>query len=182
MTSTDGIYDLVSRQAMLEGLREMPAILPFVSMLYGGPSSYLWEDALGRARGRLRSGTEPARNHQDAKCWSKEQETWIQRRWCGEVRVTSLSTRHQCLRHSVGTGGVHPGLRWTSGASRSDPAAGKHAGVVVVGPLIAQQPDQTTPRESLSQEPQKIFAEPMTSSCGGVSVPSCRSSRCNQQK
>ena len=53
VTSIDGIsaYDLISRQAMLEGLREMPggaSILPFVSMFHGGPSSYLWEDALGR--------------------------------------------------------------------------------------------------------------------------------------
>ena len=53
VTSIDGIsaYDLISRQAMLEGLREMPggaSILPFVSLFYGGPSSYLWKDALGR--------------------------------------------------------------------------------------------------------------------------------------
>ena len=51
--SIDGIsaYDLVSRKAMLQGLNELAvgsSALPFVSMFYGTPSSYLWEDSIGR--------------------------------------------------------------------------------------------------------------------------------------
>ena len=47
--SVDGIvaFDLVSRQALLEGLRRVEggdSALPFVSQFYGSPSSYLWED------------------------------------------------------------------------------------------------------------------------------------------
>ena len=50
--SIDGIsaYDLISRQAMLQGLHDVPggsSALPFVSMFYGSASSYLWEDAHG---------------------------------------------------------------------------------------------------------------------------------------
>ena len=50
--SVDGIgaYDLISRHAMLSGLRDMEdgaELLPFVSSLYGRPSTYLWEDELG---------------------------------------------------------------------------------------------------------------------------------------
>ena len=51
--SLDGIsaYDLISRQAMLQALDRVDgrsAALPFVSMFYGRPSRYLWEDSLGR--------------------------------------------------------------------------------------------------------------------------------------
>ena len=50
--SVDGIgaYDLISRHAMLSGLRDMEdgaELLPFVSSFYGRPSTYLWEDELG---------------------------------------------------------------------------------------------------------------------------------------
>ena len=47
--SIDGIsaYDLISRRAMLQAL-DGSAAVPFVSMLYGTPSHYLWEDSLGR--------------------------------------------------------------------------------------------------------------------------------------
>ena len=51
--SIDGIsaHDLVSRKAMLQGLKDLTAgrsALPFVSMFYGTPSSYLREDSTGR--------------------------------------------------------------------------------------------------------------------------------------
>ena len=50
--SIDGISadDLISRQAMLQGLRDVPggsSALPFVSMFYGTESRYLWEDSDG---------------------------------------------------------------------------------------------------------------------------------------
>ena len=50
--SVDGMsaYDTMSRKAMLQGLRDVPggsAALPFVSMFYGSPSQYLWEDNAG---------------------------------------------------------------------------------------------------------------------------------------
>ena len=50
--SVDGVgaFDLVSRNAMLQGLMGMDGgdrILPFVRMFYGGPSTFLWEDDLG---------------------------------------------------------------------------------------------------------------------------------------
>ena len=50
--SIDGIsaYDLISRQAMMQGLRDVPggsSALPFVSMFYGTESRYLWEDSDG---------------------------------------------------------------------------------------------------------------------------------------
>ena len=52
ITSIDGVgaYDLISRNAMLEGLLRMEGgdqILPFVRMFYSNPSTYLWEDELG---------------------------------------------------------------------------------------------------------------------------------------
>ena len=43
-------FDLVSRNAMLQGLMGMDGgdrILPFVRMFYGEPSTFLWEDDLG---------------------------------------------------------------------------------------------------------------------------------------
>ena len=51
--SIDGIsaYDLISRRAMLQALDDVAggsAVVPFVSMFYGTPSHYLWEDSLGR--------------------------------------------------------------------------------------------------------------------------------------
>ena len=52
VTSIDGIsaFDLISRGAMLEGLRQVrggSAVVPFARLLYGRPSEYLWEDASG---------------------------------------------------------------------------------------------------------------------------------------
>ena len=52
ITSIDGVgaYDLISRNAMLEGLLQMDGgnqIVPFVRMFYGSPSTYLWEDEMG---------------------------------------------------------------------------------------------------------------------------------------
>ena len=49
VTSIDGIgaFDLISREAMLTGLRDVASgseVLPFVRMFYGTPSEYLWED------------------------------------------------------------------------------------------------------------------------------------------
>ena len=50
--SIDGVgaYDLISRNAMLEGLFRLEGgdqILPFVRCFYGSPSTYLWEDEMG---------------------------------------------------------------------------------------------------------------------------------------
>ena len=50
--SIDGVgaYDLISKNAMMEGLLKMEdgdQILPFVRMFYSTPSTYLWEDELG---------------------------------------------------------------------------------------------------------------------------------------
>ena len=50
--SIDGVgaHDLISRNAMLEGLLRLEGgdqILPFVRMFYGSPSTYLWEDEMG---------------------------------------------------------------------------------------------------------------------------------------
>ena len=52
ITSIDGVgaYDLISRNAMLEGLFQMDGgdqIIPFVRMFYGSPTTYLWEDEMG---------------------------------------------------------------------------------------------------------------------------------------
>ena len=52
LLSIDGIgaFDLVSRQAMLQGLLFVAggdSALPFVQQFYGAPSSYLWEDQDG---------------------------------------------------------------------------------------------------------------------------------------
>ena len=44
-------YDLISRRAMLPAFDDVAgwnAAVPFVSMFYGTPSNYLWEDSLGR--------------------------------------------------------------------------------------------------------------------------------------
>ena len=53
ITSIDGVgaYDLISRKAMLTGLRGVDggnSSLPFVRMFYGSPSEYLWEDDFGK--------------------------------------------------------------------------------------------------------------------------------------
>ena len=50
--SVDGMsaYDTISRRAMLQGLSNFEggrSALPFVSMFYGSPSQYLWEDERG---------------------------------------------------------------------------------------------------------------------------------------
>ena len=50
VTSIDGIgaYDTISREAVLRGLQQADdTALPFVSMFYGSPSEYLWEDNEG---------------------------------------------------------------------------------------------------------------------------------------
>ena len=52
ITSIDGVgaYDLISRNAMLEGFLQMDGwnqIIPFVRMFHGSPSTYLWEDEMG---------------------------------------------------------------------------------------------------------------------------------------
>ena len=53
IVSIDGIsaYDLISRESMMTGFFRMEggsAVLPFVRMLYGSPSEYLWEDNQGK--------------------------------------------------------------------------------------------------------------------------------------
>ena len=53
VVSVDGIgaYDLMRRRAMLTKLHSLPrasALLPFVRMSYGSPSTYLWVDNEGR--------------------------------------------------------------------------------------------------------------------------------------
>ena len=50
--SVDGLsaYDTISRSAMFQGLSKIEggqSALPFVSMFYGSPSQYLWEDERG---------------------------------------------------------------------------------------------------------------------------------------
>ena len=55
VVSIDGVgaYDLISRNAMLEGLVRMEGgdqILPFVRCFYGSPSTYLWEDEMGETQ------------------------------------------------------------------------------------------------------------------------------------
>ena len=52
--SVDGIgaYDNISRNSMLQGLREVPEAnrcLPFVNMFYAGPSQYIWHSGTGEA-------------------------------------------------------------------------------------------------------------------------------------
>ena len=52
IVSIDGVgaYDLISRNAMLEGMSSVPGgdrLLPFVRHFYGSPSTYLWEDQEG---------------------------------------------------------------------------------------------------------------------------------------
>ena len=54
IVSIDGIraFDLVSRNAMLRGLKEMDQgdrVLPFVKRFYG-PSSQIWEDEVGEVQ------------------------------------------------------------------------------------------------------------------------------------
>ena len=51
--SVDGVgaYDHVSRQAMLEALRDVPGacrLLPYVRMWYASPSTYVWHDSVGQ--------------------------------------------------------------------------------------------------------------------------------------
>ena len=50
VTSIDGTsaYDLISRRVMMQGLHDVDhTAVPFVSMFYGTPSRYLWEDDAG---------------------------------------------------------------------------------------------------------------------------------------
>ena len=45
-----GAYDLISKNAMMEGILKMEdgdQILPFVRCFYGSPSTFLWEDEMG---------------------------------------------------------------------------------------------------------------------------------------
>ena len=58
--SIDGIgaFDLISRGAMLDGLRSVAggdSVLPFVVQFYGNPSSYLWDDDDGETH-EIRQG------------------------------------------------------------------------------------------------------------------------------
>ena len=51
--SIDGIsaHDLVTRESMLQALTDVEGgdqASPFVSMFYGAPSQYLWEDSASR--------------------------------------------------------------------------------------------------------------------------------------
>ena len=270
VSSIDGIsaYDLISRQAMLEGLREMPggaSILPFVSMFYGGPSSYLWEDALGRVHTIVQGEGGEQGDALMPLLFSLEQHNALLRvqerlrtgeslmAFLDDIYVVTVPERvvevHRTLEESLW---ADAGIRVHQGKTQTWNRAGEkpprcevpeqrardmdptsvvwrgcddlpacQRGIKVLGtpleqvefiwahfdqktaehqvlldriPLLktrrrcgccwstVQQPEQTISRESLSQEPQKIFAEPMTSCCGGVSVPSCRSPRCNQQK
>ena len=60
-TSIDGIgaYDLISREAMLQGLARLEgerSALPFVRLFYGAPSEYLWEDESGTQPIEFRKG------------------------------------------------------------------------------------------------------------------------------
>ncbi len=53
--SIDGVgaFDTISRQAMLDALRQVPTaseILPFVMMFHGQPSEYMWTDDRGATR------------------------------------------------------------------------------------------------------------------------------------
>ena len=53
MVSIDvvGAYDLISRNAMMEVLLRMEdgdQVVPFVRCFYGSPSTYLWEDEVGK--------------------------------------------------------------------------------------------------------------------------------------
>ena len=50
--SVDGIgaYDLISRNAMFQGLRDMvdgDKMIPFIRQFYGSPSTFLWDDDFG---------------------------------------------------------------------------------------------------------------------------------------
>ena len=50
--SVDGVgaFDLVSRNAMMQGLLGMEGgdqVLPFVRLFYGSPSTFFWEDTMG---------------------------------------------------------------------------------------------------------------------------------------
>ena len=52
VVSVDGVgaFDLVSRNAMLQGLGNMiggAQVLPFVRLFYSDPSTYVWEDEVG---------------------------------------------------------------------------------------------------------------------------------------
>ena len=50
-STESGAYDLISRNAMLEGLTAVPGgdrLLPFVRHFHGSPSTYLWEDDSGK--------------------------------------------------------------------------------------------------------------------------------------
>ena len=52
LLSVDGVgaFDLISRKAMMEGLLDIPngdKLLPVVSLFYGSPSTFLWEDEMG---------------------------------------------------------------------------------------------------------------------------------------
>ena len=44
-----GAFDLISRNAMMQGLMHMEGgeqVLPFVRLFYSSPSSFLWEDSM----------------------------------------------------------------------------------------------------------------------------------------
>ena len=57
-----GAFDLISRQAMLSGLRDMEfgeEFMPFVSAFHGSPSIYPWEKELGAVHERSRRRSAP---------------------------------------------------------------------------------------------------------------------------
>ena len=61
-----GSFDLISRGAMLDGLRSVPegnAALFFVFQFYGSPSSYLWDDDEGETHGIKQGKGESRETH-----------------------------------------------------------------------------------------------------------------------
>ena len=67
ITSIEGVgtYDLISRNAMLEGILQMndgDQIIPFVRMFYSGPSKNLWEDEMGTTQYMPQGGREGQEN------------------------------------------------------------------------------------------------------------------------
>ena len=74
IVSIDGVgaYDLISRNAMLEGLARVPEgdrLLPFVRHFYGSPSAYLWEDEAGETH-LIPQGEEVNRGTPSCRCSS----------------------------------------------------------------------------------------------------------------
>ena len=67
LTEIDGVvaFDLISRRAMLQGLRGVDdAVLPFARLFYGQQSQYFWENDSGEVHIVLQGGR--ARRRKDA--------------------------------------------------------------------------------------------------------------------